>query len=414
MLDQLIQQHRPDKSHCSTRAFARRSTREYIKLLDLIRDRSRIFSRQSWPWGHHQRLADYLRAVCRMARRYKLYRADPLGWLPESPSVREQFSELIQFTFMKYPAPKFLINAWLSDSELNNLAIGFHWHVGNGGSPREHRLLHKINCSRSVVKFFMCAPQYLEIGEAFRWARTRASGGSEKLARVLSQHLPPPAEIWHDEMFWEELINFFVRVDNDHRQPALNESEILEILEFARAMRFNPPELLLGYRLDDELPLNIEFSVSKRDLHWVRRHMVNWRDKLSHEIRRRLSGRALRIWNPSKVKPFEYFDGAHRWTINELLARRELVAEGHMMRHCVGGEYYIQECSQRTMSIWSLRRFNPLQDKKKRMVTVEVVNESRKIVTALGKCNSEPSDECFKVIKAWAKRENLELALEEE
>ena len=58
-------------------------------------------------------------------------------------------------------------------------------------------------------------------------------------------------------------------------------------------------------------------------------------------------------------------------------------------------------------SIWSLRCHGSLEAH--RVLTIEVEPTTRKVVTALGKCNSFPDPEDRLVMEMWAEAEGLEI-----
>ena len=76
------------------------------------------------------------------------------------------------------------------------------------------------------------------------------------------------------------------------------------------------------------------------------------------------------------------------------------------MRHCVG--VYVNSCRQGYASIWTIRC--TVDDKVKRVATVDVHPKFRTIDEFKGKGNSVPSDEAFRVVREWAKRENIHMA----
>jgi hypothetical protein len=93
------------------------------------------------------------------------------------------------------------------------------------------------------------------------------------------------------------------------------------------------------------------------------------------------------------------------WTIRELLSTRDLVAEGRKMKHCVAS--YAHSCAQRRCSIWTLEMDSAAGAAK--VLTVEVMNSTRVIVQARGKCNALPSDKVRGVLRRWADQAGLVL-----
>ena len=98
--------------------------------------------------------------------------------------------------------------------------------------------------------------------------------------------------------------------------------------------------------------------------------------------------------------------GARSWTIRELLTRRELNVEGERMDHCVGS--YALYCQLGISSIWSLKEHS--EKGSKRLLTIEVDPDERKIVTALGHRNHRPCQEARYIMNRWATRSGLQIS----
>ena len=94
------------------------------------------------------------------------------------------------------------------------------------------------------------------------------------------------------------------------------------------------------------------------------------------------------------------------WTIEELLDSRQLDEECLALHHCVGT--YAKRCALRYSSIWSLRRQGSRTVQ--RIATIEVDLATRRIVTALGRCNTRLTRESREVMLVWAEREGFAVA----
>lgn len=87
------------------------------------------------------------------------------------------------------------------------------------------------------------------------------------------------------------------------------------------------------------------------------------------------------------------------WTIKELMTSEDLHAEGKTMKHCVYS--YASDIQKGSSSIWSLRR------NEGRLLTVEVLKRTKKVVQARGKCNRPPKKYELSVLGRWAKENGL-------
>lgn len=97
------------------------------------------------------------------------------------------------------------------------------------------------------------------------------------------------------------------------------------------------------------------------------------------------------------------------WRIQEILSSKELIAEGHDLRHCVAS--YAWRIEQKQISIWSMT-CKPTWEPEKKMVTIEVTNGPRAIIQARGRFNRaiEAGVE-FKVMQKWAQENGLSINL---
>lgn len=91
-------------------------------------------------------------------------------------------------------------------------------------------------------------------------------------------------------------------------------------------------------------------------------------------------------------------------SITEILNNVDLKEEGKNMSHCVFS--YLNNCQNGSSSIFSLKR-KSLKDKMKRVLTIQVRNGV--VVQVRGKYNSMPKKYDLKIIKDWARENQLGL-----
>jgi hypothetical protein len=96
-----------------------------------------------------------------------------------------------------------------------------------------------------------------------------------------------------------------------------------------------------------------------------------------------------------------------RWTIVELMSRKELYHEGQVMRHCVAS--YDNSCAYGGTSIWSMGIERNL-GRRKRVLTIEVANRMKTICQVRGKANRLASQKEMNIVRRWATQEKLTLA----
>lgn len=93
------------------------------------------------------------------------------------------------------------------------------------------------------------------------------------------------------------------------------------------------------------------------------------------------------------------------WTIRQIVRSAELEAEGIDLNHCVGS--YKLRCLHGFSAIFSLKQ--TIAGVSKRVLTIEVRPQIRRVVTALGHSNSKPTANARRVMKRWAKKNRLSI-----
>jgi PcfJ-like protein len=117
-------------------------------------------------------------------------------------------------------------------------------------------------------------------------------------------------------------------------------------------------------------------------------------------------------WPASGIEGFEFIEGTEWggnlkiWSITELLSTKALVAEGRKMKHCVAT--YAHSCAVGACSIWTLE-VETFEGASK-ILTIEVLNTTRAICQARGKCNMLPGDKHRGIMRRWAEQAGLTLA----
>jgi hypothetical protein len=147
------------------------------------------------------------------------------------------------------------------------------------------------------------------------------------------------------------------------------------------------------------------FSMKGRTGVSVLRAVEEWHGSLS-----KLKNHRQVVYKPSGFKEGIYErkinlrgGGFHMedWNIVELLASRELHAEGSKMGHCVFS--YNRDITSGRCSIWSLRV------DKVRKLTIEVQNSQKRIVQVRGRYNRISEEIEMRYVKLWAAENGLEI-----
>ena len=210
---------------------------------------------------------------------------------------------------------------------------------------------------------FLQAPQELLIESALRWGQVLGLGGDVRLARAfLGSRL---RETFEHYEFWITVIRSFVE------HPMLDTRQVRPLIDFIHHQKFEREAVEVAPGQIVAQPRNPDFSMAGRTplslLHQMREWYANLRQgKAKPEL----------AWLSSGISNWELpedilADGtARKWTITELLSRRELHEEGKQMRHCVSS--YDSSCALGHSSIWSLS-LQSSNGKRKRALTIEKV-----------------------------------------
>lgn len=365
----------------------------YWRLIAAVRSRSQLLlPRSNRSRREPDPIARIVRACTRLSERSNCWVREPEAWRPPQANPRAQFRSLVSHLLDRYSVPRFMIPVWHAPED-PVWGVDLYLHLAAGRDIRQFALPRSLRPTRRAAAFFLQAPEDLPPQDALRWGQVRALGGDERLARALAAH-PRPAAAAEDGRFWEDVIRFLVK-----HQP-IAPAEAVAILRFVDQQRFQPAEEVWGPGAGSA-PLQPEFRIRGRSLRSLRRHMAHWREELV--LQRPTLIAATRCWARSDIGPFRFTDGDLLWTIEELLTDRALRVEGGMMKHCVGG--YVRECAQRLTSIWSMKAQQG--ERRKRVLTIEVLPRSRIIWEARGKRNVRPTPQARKILQRWADREGL-------
>lgn len=339
-------------------------------------------------------------ACARISQHSERWIRSPEEWTAPVANPAIQFRSLVGHLFDLYPVPNFMSRVWLSEHE-KLWEIQMYLHLSAGLSIRQFNLPVPFRLGKKAASIFMKAPDDMVPVAAMRWAQVVSLGGDSQLARQLSSRTVLAAPTKH-ESFWESVIRFLVR----HQPISIDESE--EIVQFAQDQKFRPAKDVWG-PCDWEAgtgfgPLQPEFSLQGRSLRSLRRHMAHWKSELAAKTQLP-SLKPRNGWERSEISPLTLKRGDEIWTVEELLTREELSAEGGIMRHCIAS--YAYSCRRRNSSIWSMRV--QLGGQRKRVLTIQVVPSKKMIWEAKGKSNSSPSAKAQELMRIWAKQEGLQI-----
>jgi hypothetical protein len=247
-----------------------------------------------------------------------------------------------------------------------------------------------------MAHHFLQAPDDFTVSAALRWGQIIGLGGNERLVRaVVATRL---GEHFGHEEFWATVLRFFVA------HPLLDLAQIGPIVDFIHNERFVGQEVFVAPgRIEQQGPPQPNFTMKGRTPESLLRQVGTWHRSLANTHQTRME------WAPSGIDRFRFVEGTERsgkvkvWTITELLSAKALSAEGRTMKHCVAS--YAHSCATRLKSIWTLE-VDSFEGRAK-LLTIEVLNSSRSIVQARGKCNILPTQKILTIVRRWAAQSGL-------
>ena len=351
----------------------------------------------------------YIEALLALARHHSVWLRCPDDWRPATHNTHRQFGALARHLLAYYPVPAFLDAAWFEGPTREaRRHQGWFRHIGIGKNIRTADLL--IPLTSRAAHLFLQAPGDLRIEAALRWGQAQAIGSDSRLCRALvGTRLRTSQE---DEEFWTSVLHFFVN------NPMLDPEQVGPIVDFLHNRRFERQPFVGPDGIPGEAIPEPAFSMKGRTAPALLRRVEEWHRELHRERRK-----AVIEWEPRPdIAPLDYTQYDHEekpilhWTVRELLTGRELQEEGKAMRHCVAS--YDSSCARGSSSIWSLQVRTPLEERSRRVMTIEVQNDRRAIVQARGRCNktatSRQAGFWLKhapiILKMWAAREKITVA----
>jgi hypothetical protein len=322
----------------------------------------------------------FVEGLGEVARRCDRWLARPETWRPAGHNSRRQFGSLIRHLLCRYDTPAFMDAIWLQGSATRDQQDWF-LHVGNGGNIRKAGT--PVDLTKRMAHLFLQAPDGYTIEEALRWGQILGLGGDVSLVGAVNA--TQLGRSFSEEGFWSKVIHFFVN------NPMLDPNQVGPIIDYIQHRKFEPEEIVHpGGERSIGPPPQPNFSVKGRSVDKLLHEVDVWHRRLARETRL-----PDRTWEASvNVEGFELEERRKpdeepsHWTITELLSSKELKVEGSTMGHCVAS--YAGNCKSGKISVWSMRVAEG-DAAPKRVMTVSVHNNSRRINQARGKHNALPS-----------------------
>lgn len=326
---------------------------------------------------------------------------------PRSKRDEVIFESLFRHLFVRFSFPKFMSQevfnyvSWWSDVSNEHLQVIYQ--VARGaGIHHTPGLEFKMNGKMNY--FFYQAPAHFDIPKAVWWAKIKSMKVQNSIALQLVDNLQVEWNYrwktkWQD---WHNDLIFFI-----NQQKNIAQRDLKKVVQFAihqknGGLEIQIPQFSEAIHIPSMYP---DFIFKGRSVASVLRYVDNWNNYLKMIRETGICG----SFKVSKVTPFRKVHNKSILLIRQITTLKGLHKEGHHMKHCVAS--YAENCIQGTSSIWSLRQQLP-NGKMKLMLTIEVEETSRKILQVYGKSNRDPKDHEWALVKKWADREELIIAVD--
>jgi len=314
-------------------------------------------------------------------------------WKPKSHKTAKQFYSLSRHLLAKYHVPEFMDKAFFNR---NTLHQQWFMHIGSGQNIRTATLI-PIRLSKKMSHCFMQTPSNFSIDEALYRAQILTLGGNTGLFEAF--RLTRAMGDYHHNNFWATLIQFFIN------NPSLKNMHIGPVVDYIYNQKFEYRQVSTEEGKYQEPPPRPDFNMKGRNPRSILRDVQEWHHQLGN-----LRLEAEVRWERSKISDYIFKEGEYRkkdqkkWTIRQLLSNQDLLAESRCLKHCV--VTYTTKCKKGISSIWTME-IEYQTGRIKKLVTIEVINESRRINQIRGKRNRPVKSTEKEIIKRWCRQEGL-------
>lgn len=244
--------------------------------------------------------------------------------------------------------------------------------LGTGSSVRDLTDF-PVEVSKKMAGFFREANENHTVDQAILWARMRANGGDKDHARILSYSLFLN-HFSHEDKNGLYTIQFFALY------PAVEIWQLNQYIEYIADQFKNDPNFNLKGKTIQSIAAASEVYLKQKR-----------KDEMME-----------RNWNESGIPVLEGEDAERdglKWKIFELTNAWELHEEGEALHHCIGD--YVEECQSGESAIFSLREFDTRADDWKRMCSVEIEMETKKVIEARAVNNEIPDKQMQDYLFQW-------------
>jgi len=398
-LDQFVRIHRRRVDGLISQAYSTRAgdplaRATFDELLHCVRARSPRYLEAPVVEGRHPALD----ALLNLSSHKTSYVRPIATWGGCAGSWRPAVDSLAQHLLSRYRIPTFLASSWYAVDSYAEAKRS--WFVAHASGASFRSLDLPLRLTRRMEHIFLQARDHFSVEYALRRAELLALGADAALAKaVLATR--PSLDLDNGD-FWRTVWVFLIR-----NSGVIHESQVGPILDFLHGIRHERVAVETVGGIAYREPREPTFSLKGRTAHSVLGLMETWHRDLG-----RVQGGLS--WSPSGFRPMIVDIPAEdpssppvSWELTELTDSEQLRAEGAALRHCVAS--YAHSCWRGVSRIWSLRRRRGA--KVRSVATIEVNPRRRTIVQARGFWNKRLSAREMQLVRTWAIREHLRLAI---
>lgn len=322
--------------------------------------------------------------------------------MPKSKNDNVIFKSLFCHLLVPYRIPPAIdetisryVRYFLTDDS-KEVEIMFHMIKGKG-IHKFPRLILEMN---SKMNFLLNqAPSHLRLPKAMWWAKIKSMGVSYSIASKLVDNLYININTEWSE--WCDDLIFFL-----NRFPGIGKGDMKKILDFIIAQKKNGIHIHLS-NCEEEAwvpALFPEFKFKGRTVASVLKFVEKWRAYIQIAKDAGVGGE----FKISPIKSMRIKQGKRLIRIRQITNLKNLALEGNKMNHCVAT--YAGECLNGTSSIWSMNEILSV-GKMKRLITIEVEEETKKVLQASGNSNRDLYEKEKRWLQMWAEKEKLQCGI---
>jgi hypothetical protein len=320
------------------------------------------------------------------------------NWPGTSGSWRQAVSSVAHHLICRYPVPPFLAEAWYAADACAERKR--EWFVAHARGASFRSLDLPITMTRKMEHIFLASHDHLGVEHAIRRAELLGLGAPDELAQaVLATR---SAKDLRNGDFWRTVWHFLIA-----NGKAIEKTQIGPIIDFIQAIRHERVVVETPEGIVFRDPPQPSFSMKGRTVQSILGLMRDWHRSLG-------IGNGGLTWGPSPLRPMLIEEPGEDpsaapvvWQLFELTSGAQLRMEGAALRHCVAS--YADRCWRGSSRIWSLRRSRG--ERVQHVLTVEVDMRKRAVVQARGWRNRAASGKPQRLLRDWAIRERLRLAI---